>query len=293
MGLMDFFQTSVCKMNNSIALFLVADILPGFLLYLVLTGGSFIPAFLQMCCKHTRQARWTSSKAETIVEYIFGGVLKKHSNKEGKITYVFLDYKAPPVYTNMLFIVLIQLLGVAAVQFLDTFLLVEYNSCFTSGLTCCYNDSTPFDCSNSRYSENDNNTSVTCYRFVFSIGASFGSAFGVVTTSALFIVVICVVLLKLSNGSSGSKYRARSTIVVQVTAVLVIVAGAVIMSVLKSAVHYPNFVKIANVSIEIFAIAFIMIINVVLFPWYKFERLDDDKAKGDYTLVMKDNLSVL
>ena len=257
------------------------------MVYLLLTGGSFIPAFLQLCCKHSKQARWTGSKAEAIVEYIFGSVLKKYIDKKGKTAYVLLNYKAPHFYTHLLFIILIQLIAVAGVQFVDTFLLVEYNSCFMSGLTCCYNYSTLFDCSNSRFPENDNNTSITSYRLCLALVHRLDLLSAGVTTSALFIVIVCVLLLKLSNGSSGSKYRARSTIFLQVSAVLVIVAILCIMCGLKIATHYPNFIKIANIAITIFAIAFIMI------PWHKFKRLEDTRTMGQYSLAMDDNSSVL
>ena len=210
-------ETLVCPYPFVIFFF---DTLLGLVLYCLLTLSSIIlPCFL--CCRDTNLGNWIISCTETVVEHVFDKVLKRHKKENDKEVFIVLNYKAPEaVYTTILSALLIQMVAVAAVQFCDDFFIEESYGCSTRGLICCYNidlwSGQYINCSNN----NNNYSEITCYRFVSKLGNATGSALGVVTTTALIVYLITIVLLKVSNGKGGSKSRKCCTIIIQISVAL-------------------------------------------------------------------------
>ena len=265
-------ETLVCPYPFVIFFF---DTLLGLVLYCLLTLSSIIlPCFL--CCKDTKLGKWIINCTETVVEHVFDKVLKRHTNEKGEKIYIVLNYEAPKaVYTTILSALLIQMVAVAAVQFCDDFFIEESHGCSTRGLICCYNtdlwSGQYINCSN-----NDNNNSeVTCYRFVSKLGNATGSALGVVTTTALIVYLITIVLLKVSDGKRGLGRRRCCTIIIQISVALLTFFLTGLFCGLKYASYFSHTKKINAIS-EILPTGIIIFVYIVFFPWYKFEKVDDD-----------------
>ena len=96
-----------------------------------------------------RCKKWIQLITDAVVEIAFGRILKKHRNQEERNVYNVLNYKAPPHYTNLLFLVLVYLIVGVLVQFWDDFLLEESFECTTEHSTCCFGSQfLLLDCSN-------------------------------------------------------------------------------------------------------------------------------------------------
>ena len=279
---------SFCSMEYSAALFLAFDLVPGFLLYVVIMSIGFILAPILICCKKD------NSNVYAIVEYTFGSILRGNRN-DG---YILSNYQAPHSYTKLLFIFLIQLFAAATVEFFDDLMLEESYSCTTNGLTCCYNENYQFvDCSNESYLEENNIDNIICYSFVFRLGTAIASTLGIVTVSALVIIVTSMLLLHCSKGKDYTTCQACCTVITQISAVLGISLGAFLLCALRSITQIPNPVKMANICFEIVAIAFVIIFNILTFPWCKFKRerqqTRNDQLQEPTTVVLNQPTSVV
>ena len=269
-------ETLVCPYPFIIFLF---DTLLGLVLYCLLTLSSIIlPCFL--CCRGTELGEWIIDCTETVVEHVFDRVLRRHYNKSGRRIYNVLNYKAPKaVYTTILSTLLIQMVAVAAVQFCDDFFIEESHGCSTRGLICCYNidlwSGQYINCSNN----NNNYSEITCYRFVSKLGNATGSALGVVTTTALIVYLITIVLLKVSNGKRGSESRKCCTITIQISVALLTAALTGLFCWLKFASYYSHTKQINAIS-EILPTGIIIFVYIIFFPWYKCEPVDNNGGKG-------------
>ena len=216
------------------------------------------------------------------MEHVFGQVLTRYHNNNGRRIFIVLYYKAPvAVYTTILSALLIQMVAVAAVQFCDNFFIEESHGCSTGGLICCYNtdlwSGQYINCSNN----NNNYSEITCYRFVSKLGNATGSALGVVTTTALIVYLITIILLKVSNGKGGSKYRKCCTIIIQISVALLTAIFTGLFCGLKFE-SYSSHTKIINAISEILPTGIIILVYIIFFPWYKFEpvKLDKNGGKG-------------
>ena len=265
-------ETKVCPYPIIIFLF---DTLLGLVLYCLLT----ITSIILPCCKDTRIGNRIFSWIETVVEHVFDKFLETQ-NDEGDIT-VMNNYKAPKrVFTTILASLLIQMVAVAAVQFCDDFFIEESHGCSTRGLICCYNtdlwSGQYINCSNN----NNNYSDITCYRFVTKLGNATGSALGVVTTTALIVYLITIVLLKVSNGRGGSKCRKCCTITIQISVALLTAALTGLFCWLKFASYYSHTKQINAIS-EILPTGIIIFVYIIFFPWCKFETVDDNNDDDD------------
>ena len=171
------------------------------------------------------------------------------------------------------------MVAVAAVEFCDDFF-IESHGCSTRGLICCYNtdlwSGQYINCSN-----NDNNYSeITCYRFVSKLGNATGSALGVVTTTALIVYLITIVLLKVSNGKRGSKHRKCCTITIQISVALSTAIFTGLFCWLKFESYYSH-TKIINAISEILPTGIIIFVYIIFFPWYKFETVVNADANAN------------
>ena len=271
-------ETLVCPYPFVIFFF---DTLLGLVLYCLLTPSSII-LLCFLCCKDTELGKWIINCTETVVEHVFGKVLRRHYNKSGRRIYIVLNYKAPKaVYTTILSTLLIQMVAVAAVQFCDDFFIEESHGCSTRGLICCYNidlwSGQYINCSNN----NNNYSEITCYRFVSKLGNATGSALGVVTTTALIVYLITIVLLKVSNGKGGSNCRKYCTIIIQISVAFLTAILTGLFCWLKFASYYSHTKQINAIS-EILPTGIIILVYIIFFPWYKCEavELDNNGGKG-------------
>ena len=218
------------------------------------------------------------------MEHVLGKVLTRYHNNNGRRIYIVLNYIAPKaVYTTIQSALLIQMVAVAAVQFCDNFFIEESHGCSTRGLICCYNidlwSGQYINCSNN----NNNYSEITCYRFVSKLGNATGSALGVVTTTALIVYLITIILLKVSDGKfikRGKPKRRRKccTIFIQISVALSTFFLTGLFCGLKFASYFSHTKKINAIS-EILPTGIIIFVYIIFFPWYKFEpvKLINDK----------------
>ena len=205
--------------------------------------------------------------SKTAAEYTFDKLLTRRGEK-----YMILSYDVPSFYLTQLFNILLQLWAVAFIQFWDDFFIQESYSCVTIGWTCCYDsrhfNSHHLDCSNSSYLEykNISSTSVICYRFVFNLAPAIASAVGIVTTSALCVFLINMVLL-----GCGKKMSVCITVSTQVFLVLVTLLMTIGWCCLKAFSH-KSTPRIVNSVAEIAPIGLLISFNIIFFPWYKFNK---------------------
>ena len=271
---MEEYQTRICS-NEGIILLL--DTLIGLVLYSILMLISAILPWVQLCCKNIEPIKTISNFwTENFVERVFDSVLKRHRSKEGEDAYFVSNYKAPPIYTNILSFLLIQMVAVAAVQFCDDFFIEESHGCITHGLTCCYSSySGLLDCSNQSYLDDNNITNVICYRLVFHLGTATANALGVVTTTALIIYIITLLLLKVSNGTRATQCRKCCTVAIQIITILLTACLTVAFCYFQLRSH-SLITKTLNAVSEITPTGVIIILYTILFPWCKFKNDNPD-----------------
>lgn len=164
------------------------------------------------CCKWLvhRIDRWHDKFVTPCVEKVFDNILKVHEseNEKEKAYVVFKCYKSPRFYITWLFIILTNLAGIAFVQFWNYFLLEESYICSNNPTLACFSASPStyqqkLDCSNMSYLEENNITTVVCYKFVFRLGRATGSAVGIVSTSVIIMCLIQLLLLKIWDHCKG------------------------------------------------------------------------------------------
>ena len=232
---------------------------------------------------------WT----EPVVQFVFGSVLKEHIDKDGERGYTMFNYKAPDCYEAFLFSNVLQLIGIALMQFWENFLLDESRICTTDPNLACFPSnpmlSTPrLDCSNTSFIEKNNITSFSCYRFVFKLGPATGSAVGIVTTTAFIIkYMVPLILLKISKGTNGSKCQKCSTIAMQVVLALLAALLTSLMVYLRYAISYSPL-ELLN-AIRYLPIGYVIASNIIFVPWFKFKQIEAETEDEDEYRVIPIN----
>ena len=229
-----------------------------------------LKCFKRFCNKQLWNEQWLQKKTDTVVEHVFNRILKKHRSQEG---YIELNYKAPPIYTNLVFAILITSV---AVQFWDDFLYEVSYGCVINSDTCCYRQyrllKENMDCFNT--SKNIINP-VICYTLVFSLGTASGAALGIIATTSLILLTITWCLLKISHGSRRTRCRAIFTVFFQVTATLVVSTATGLLGIHRLMLYSSVSIKQTDKIAEIYPIGFLISIYIICFPWRTFVKNDD------------------
>ena len=256
--------------------------------------GIFWP-IASMCCSCWARCGFIKKKTgsrccgcgwtEPVVQFVFGSVLEEHIDEDGERAYTIFNYKAPRWYKAFLFSNVLQLIGIALMQFWDNFLLEESRICTTDPNLACFPSNptltTPrLDCTNTTFIEKNNITSFSCYRFVFKLGPATGSAVGIVTTTAFIIkYIIPYFLLKMSKGTSGSKCKKCSTIVMQIVLSLLAALLTSLMAYLRYAISYSPL-ELLN-AIRYLPIGYVIASNIIFVPWFKFKQIEAETEDED------------
>ena len=300
----DLLSTSLSRICLNMNHFSIgAGVSQGIIFSLFFVVG-FIPIIQVSCCKdskkdhsckeqtiakieETKVANCLRNAKDSIVKLVFDKVLEKNTctcrcTCSNENFYTISSYKAPPSYTAVLFLVLLLLIPTAILQFFDLFFFEQTLGCNVNDLACCYDKeqtiSQRLDCSNASYLENNNITSVICYRFALSPGTATGSAAGIISAIALIISIVNTVLLKCSNGKDRTHYRAVCTIIIQIVAFLIALGVTIGMCVYYSIYTHP--IKAQFRIAQVYPAGVTLLIYILIFPWWKFEKLDD-KRKTD------------
>ena len=225
-------------------------------------------------------------KADFLIKHVFSSVLNKQRNRNGKTVYTILDYKVPKSYKVIMLAIALSLIGVAGKTFWNVYLFEKSYICGTDPKLACFpaqpNLTTPrLDCSDIAYLEDNNITSIICYRYIYNLSGATGAALGIIVIDALFIIIGTVILLKLSNGSEWIKCRAVLTVSFQITIVaLIAVYIAVLAYVFPTTGNYTIEIQVLFITENAFTL-YTILYSTVLFPWWSFKKMKDKKEDGD------------
>ena len=235
-------------------------------------------------------------KTHFLIKQVFSTLLNKCIDKSGKQIYTILNYRVPERYKVMMLGMALSMLGAGGVTFWDIYLFEDSYTCSIDPNLACFpaypNLTTPrLDCSDTNYLEDNNITSVICYRLVYKLGQATGGALGTIAINVLFIIIITVLLLKVSNGSESNKRRAVLTIAIQITIVVIMLISVVFqIKVLPAPVYFTHekgiILFVASASFE-----YIIMYSTVLFPWWSFSKINDkdendkEESNGEYRRV--------
>ena len=226
-------------------------------------------------------------KTQLLIKHIFSTMLNNYIDKSGKQICTILNYKVPERYKVMMLAMMFSMTGAGGMIFWDIFVFEDSYTCSTDPDLACFpaypSITTPrLDCSNTSYFEDNNITSVICYRSVFKQGQATGGALGTIAMNALYITFITVLLLKVSNGSEWNKHRAVLTIAIQITIVVItlvfIVLTCFIPAPVTSTLEKRHIFLMASQSFN-----YTILYSTVLFPWWSFSKIndkDDNKENG-------------
>ena len=223
-------------------------------------------------------------KTQFLIKHVFSTMMNKHTDRDGKTVYTILNYKVPEKYKVLMFATALSLIGVAGVKLWDIYLYEDSNICSTDPYLACFpaypNMSTPrLDCSDTSYLEDNNITSIICYKLVYKLGIATGSALGIVTTFALLIIVITLLLLKVSNGSGWNKPRAVLTVALQIT-VVATTLGIAINFFFPTTQYYTNETQII-IALTTGYTGYTIMYSTVLFPWWSFKKMESGKETDE------------
>ena len=227
-------------------------------------------------------------KTEFLIKYVFSTMLNKRKDRNGKTVYTILNYKVPRRYEVMMLAIALSLVGLAGTSFWNAFLFDKSYICSSDPNLACFptqpNITTPrLDCSDTSYLEDNNITSIICYRFAYKITKSAGAALVVIVMYGLFITILTLILLKLSNGSEWTKCHAVRTVAFQTTiVVLIAVYIGVLAYLFPTAGHYTIEKRIFTIAGNVFVL-YTILYSTVLFPWWSFKKMKDNEE------VDKDN----
>ena len=233
-----------------------------------------------------------------LLEHVFNATLNKQTDRSGQKVYTILNYVVPDRYKIFMLAMVLSVIGYSGVVFWDSFFFEKSHICSTDPALACFPKNpdmiTPrLDCSNTSYLEDNNITSVICYRSVFKQGQATGGALGTIAMNALYITFITVLLLKVSNGSEWNKRRAVLTIAIQITIVVItlvfIVLTCFIPAPVTSTLEKRHMFLMASQSFN-----YTILYSTVLFPWWSFSKINDkddnkendkEESNGEYRRV--------
>ena len=261
------------------------------LLIFGVTGVAVAP-FLLFHGRHTKFTKlakfhrlFTRYVTEPAMEHFFSSILKHHIDENGEKVYIVLNYKAPREYTVQLFMYMIQLTGLALAQFWDDFLLEESYTCSPNPSIACFRTLTHpviynqrLNCSDTNYLRENNITSVICYRFVLNLATATGSALGLVTTTALIVYIITLLLLKVSKGISKKWWSYLTTILIQIILVILTITLTVFLCIYHAKIT-STYLSEFNVITKDCIIGFIITTSIYRFPWYHFKKIENDNER--------------
>ena len=253
--------------------FLSGTIPPALVLFLLLVGYAI--AVIVCRCK---DAKLPNCNLEFFIENAFEKILKYHKEDENGKVYIVFNHKASAQFKNWLFQLLVDVIAVALIQFWEQFLLRESRICITSpGLSCFpvypKMNAQQLDCSNTSYLEENNITSVICYRFAYRLGPAAGSAIGIITMTAVAVFLFIWLMFCCSDKTIECKHQKCLLKGIQIAAALVALV-VIFVSGLLIVGSSSSSLKQVTAGIKYFLIAFMVPKNILYFSWLEFEKKD-------------------
>ena len=112
---------------------------------------------------------------------------------------------------------------------------------------------------------------------MFKVGSATGSALGLVTTTALIIYIITLLLLKVSKGIPSKWGSYLSTILIQIVLVILTITLTVFLCIYQAKISSTDL----NVITKNCIICFIIATSIYRFPWYDFKKKEDGSNTHD------------
>ena len=229
------------------------------------------------------------TKVIKVIEVVFNKFLKNPNptNKEEEKLFIVLGYEANLKDMYWLFIILVQGSLLAFAQFWDEFLLETSSSCSAdSNLHCFYTSALnttdsmlnttdsmlPYqglNCSNT--SQVEEAESIICYKYVFNTGRAAASAIGIMSATGLIIYTVCVVFLKMLD---GSKWHICYIILAKLIAVLEVLAFCGLLLGLQFTHTSPptGIIGKTNALCKTLVMGLMIALSVLFFPMDRFKQ---------------------
>ena len=273
------------------------EFLPPLIFFILCTLLSLLLIPVQLMLKRSLKAKHHCI-TQFLLEHVFNTTLNKHTDRSGQKVYTILNYEVPDRYKIFMLAMVLSVIGYTGVVFWDSFFFEKSHICSTDPGLACFpkypNMTTPrLDCSNTSCLEDNNITSIICYRHAFRLSTATGSALGLVASYALYITIINLLILKVSNGSGWNKHRAVLTVVIQITIVTVTVSATIVIYYYLTTIYYTYEKQVIMIITNGF-LTFTIAYNIVLFPWWSFKKVkgdenynkeDDTEKNGDYRKI--------
>ena len=269
-----------------------------FLLICLLSPLLFLLQLLQCFSPESCFTKYcTQYFIDPFTDYFFKSEKKIEDNEEfdeGVRLHTISKFVVPFSYKLTLLIMMVNMLGVVAIQFLDVFLLEESYTCNIDLKFACFpkfpNMSTPrLDCSDTNYLKANNITSVICYRFVFRLGTATGSALGLATAIVLatyiinlFMTLVLELLLKLYEKNENKCCKASIIIFIMLLRIVfaaTIMGFAIALSVYQVRVSYTRERQATIIARNVLTGGTMAFYGVLMLPWYQLRDQKYDKNR--------------
>ena len=226
--------------------------------------------------------------------------LEKYRQSDGETKPTISNYKLPHCYKVQLFTIVFNLIIVALLQFWEDLVFEDSHTCNTDPKIACFpifpNMTTPrLDCSNKRYLEDNNITSVICYRLALRLGTATASAFGVASVTTMIIYFVHFLLLKphqytcstrwerLADNANSKEWRVTCVLALQIIICVIVVACVTALSYYQLPTCSTHLRRINTIIKNIF-VGYTIVYGTVVFPWWQFktkiyEKENDNKPE--------------
>lgn len=227
---------------------------------------STILGILSVCSSFYGCLDWfTDLVRNPTIEFAFGAMLKRDDDE-----FTVFDKDISSSYAHVLYVMVLNLIGVALVQFWDDFLIEESRGCNTDAQLACFPlfpdmDTPRLNCSDTSYLVNNNITSVVCYRLVYKIGTATASALGVVTITGLTIYIFNLIFVKLSKIKLKWK-RHLAVLIVHIILTVVVIAVTVVICYFQFGSSPTRADQAADILKNLY-VCFALMISIAYNPW--------------------------
>ena len=266
--------------------YFILEYLPPIIFFVLGTALSLLLIPVQLLLNRSPKLK-RYVKTQLLIKHIFSTMLNNYIDKSGKQICTILNYKVPERYKVMMLAMMFSMTGAGGMIFWDICAFDDSYICSTDPDLACFpaypSITTPrLDCSNTSFLEDNNITSVICYRPTFKLGQATGGALGTIAMNVLYIMFITVILLKVSNGSEWNKRRAVLTIAIQITIVVITLVVTVSIFFLPGPKTTTLEKRIILLMLNL-SFHYTILYSTVLFPWWSFSTINDkdDNKEND------------
>ena len=168
-------ESTMDKAGYNYSFYAALQIVPSYIILVSLSittiGILLVSILLYQCCKYPKLIPPVKRITQWSVEQVFSVMLKKRTNSEGRKVYTVLNYEVPDGYVRLLLATVLNLIGVAVINFWNVFLFEQSYICSTDPDLVCFPlvnemspelSTPPLDCSNNFKKITSLLSSVTC-----------------------------------------------------------------------------------------------------------------------------------